>query len=147
MKSLRCMMNFLIVLQKVDENLFFDEGLDLPVGQTPPQPFQRAKQKVFQPERTHDQLKQPDGNDDEVDLIIVQLAIVVETITKKEQGANDGMCNVIGEGHSSYGGQSAEQFVGKARLVQEDEGGVPVPCGPGWPPGLKNGGSNNNSNR
>src|SRR5262245_1633144 len=53
------------------------EGLEPPVGQAPPQPFERAEQEVAQPQRADDQLQHPDGEDDEVDLVEVQLREVV----------------------------------------------------------------------
>src|SRR5262245_10503905 len=72
-----------------------EEALHLPVGQAPPDPFERAEVEGPQPERADGQLHDPDGGGDEVDLIELQPGVEVQSITEEEKRTDDGMHDVI----------------------------------------------------
>lgn len=95
--------------------------LQLPIRQTPPQPFKGTKLEVLQPNRADNQLENPDGQHNKIDLVKLKFAIVIQPITEEKQGADHRVRDVIGQGHSPYRHQAAEQVFGKARLEHQNQ--------------------------
>src|SRR5262249_32194940 len=71
----------------------------------------------------HSQLKYPNGEHNEKDLIILKLRIVVESIAKEEERADHRVHDVIGKRHLPYGLEPAEQRLREAGFIEENERG------------------------
>ena len=89
-----------------------------PISQTPPQPFQRTKVEIAQPNRADDELQNPNSKGEVEDLIKLQFSEVIQAITKEKQGANDRVHDVIGESHLSNGFEATEKTLYFARFIE-----------------------------
>ena len=98
------------------------ERLAAPVGQAPPQPFERTVQEALQPQRTDDQLQNPDPKNDEEELIELQLAKVVQAVSEEDQRADHRLHDVVRERHLPDGFEAAEQTLHAVRFVEQNDG-------------------------
>src|SRR5262245_35192622 len=89
-------------------SLWPSKRLSSPICQTSPEPLKRTEQEVLKPNRTDDQLQYPNAEDNKVNLIILQIAEIVQTITEEEERADHRMHDVIGKRHLSHGDQGAK---------------------------------------
>ena len=83
------------------------EGLFFPVGKRAPNPLERAKAKLAEPQGTEDEKYGPDENDDPVELIALEFVEQTQARDVEDRYADEGSENVIGEGHLADFGESA----------------------------------------
>jgi hypothetical protein len=81
--------------------------LNLPIGQTPPSPFKRAKPEKAKPDVAVNDLNCPYGSDYIVDFIPFKLTIIAQANPVKKQATHCGLHQIIGKCHLTH---RAQQF-------------------------------------
>lgn len=79
------------------------EGLADAVSEGSPEPFDGAELKIAEPNATHGELERPDCEDEAVKVDAVPKAELGEAVAVKEGGRNEGLHQVVGEGHAADG--------------------------------------------
>ena len=93
------------------------EWLAFPVGQRPPGPLHRAESEVFQPDRAHDEVDEPDARNNVVHLISLQLTIEPQPIAGEDEAAQNRMKDVVAESGLPNGGKTVCQPLHEACLA------------------------------
>lgn len=75
----------------------------------------------MQPDGAENQLEYPDGERNEVNLVILQFAIVVQAIAEEEECADDGVHDVIGERHLSHCNEATKQPRENVGLIKQND--------------------------
>lgn len=75
----------------------------------------------MEPDGAENQLEYPDGEGHKVNLVILQFAVVIQTVAEEEQRADNRMHDVIGECHLSHCNEGTEQSRENVGLVEQNE--------------------------
>ncbi len=89
------------------------------LGKRTPDPLERAKAKLAEPQRTEEEKYGPDENDDSVELVALEFVEQTEARDVEDRYADQGSENVIGEGHLADFGESAGDRLQRAGLDDE----------------------------
>lgn len=105
------------------------EGLELTVGEATPEPFSRAKGVALEPEVAEGDLGDQQGEGEAGDLGHGPLAPETKGPTVEDDGADQGLGQVGGEGHAAQGGQGGQNPLEPAEVAEGRNDGHKVPAG------------------
>lgn len=101
------------------------EGLRAQVGEASPEPFGGAEAETGEPQGAPEELEDPDAQDEKVARGAFEVSEVAKAKAKEDEGADDALHEVVGEGHASDGGQAGGEGIENPGLADEHHhGGV-----------------------
>ena len=68
-------------------------------------------------------MQRPDCEGDEIDLVVLELAIEVQSVSEEEERADDGLHDVVRERHLSHGFQASKQRLSSSRIIEQRQQG------------------------